>query len=158
MRIEDNIGIFTISVKDPDSMQTYIGEFKVKLILDPLELLAIDRDFRELIGPVSPLMAGQEANNIAFALSQLKHRVIHAPAFWKGYGYDGGHLPKEVLYAVLDDSLKVQEKFKKQKLDEQEALVKKLTAQVRKGAIKKTAPEETPASDEDQDDEGSTKL
>jgi hypothetical protein len=142
MKIENNIGVFTVSELDPETNETYIGEFRVKLILSPLETIAIDRDYRELIGAVNPFMANSEANNLAFALSQLKHRVISSPSFWKGESYDGGHLPKKVLYSILDMSLEVQDKFKKQREDEMEAIRQKLTEQVKKGQIRKKAENE----------------
>ena len=142
MRIEDNVGVFTISELDGESNESYVGEFKVKLILSPLETLAIDRDYRELIGPVNPIMASSDANNIAFALSNLKHRVIAHPPFWKGNGYDGGHISKNVLYVILDRSIELQDLFKKNKQAEMDKIQKRLTDQVKKGKIKKQALEE----------------
>lgn len=150
MRIEDNIGIFTISELDDETNETFIGEFKVKVILSPLDILGIDRDYRELIGAVNPIMASNDANNIAFALSQLRHRILSYPAFWKGGEYDGGHLPKKVLYKILDDSIACQDKFKKDKQDEMEKIRKNLTKQVKAGKIKKKVAEETELTDEEE--------
>lgn len=151
MKIEDNVGIFTISELDQEMNQTLIGEFKVKLTLSPLDILAIDRDYRELLGPVNPLMATGEANDIAFALSQLKHRVLSSPSFWKGLGFDGGHLPKNVLYSVLDKSIELQDMFKKQKQDEMEAIQARLIDQVKNGAIKKKVEEDTDLTEDDEE-------
>lgn len=148
MRIEDNIGVFSISELDGESNESYVGEFKVKLILSPLETLAIDRDYRELIGPINPLMASNDANNIAFALSNLKHRILAYPSFWKGSGYDGGHLPKSVLYKILDLSIECQDKFKQLKQEEMNKIQKRLTQQMKTNKIKKKTQEETELNEE----------
>ena len=150
MRIEDNVGIFTISELDNETNETFIGEFRVKVILSPLDILSVDRDYRELIGAINPIMASNEANNIAFALSQLRHRILAYPSFWKGDGYDGGHLPTKVLYKILDDSIACQDKFKKDKQDELEKIRKNLTKQVKAGKIKKKVVEETELTDEEE--------
>jgi hypothetical protein len=151
MRIEDNVGVFTISEVSDETNETYIGEFKVKLILSPLDLLAIDRDYRELLGPVNPIMASSDANNIAFALSQLRHRILSYPSFWKGNSYDGGHLPNNVLYAILDASIEVQDKFKKARQDEMAKIQAKLTKQVKSGKIKKKAQEESELTENEEE-------
>ena len=150
MRIEDNIGIYQINILDDESNESYVGEFRVKCILSPLDLLAIDRDFRELLGPVNPIMASGDANNIAFALSQLRHRVLAYPPFWKGEVYDGGHLPKKVLYAILDASIEVQEKFKKERQEEMAKIQARLVKQVKAGKIKKKVAEETDLTNEEE--------
>jgi hypothetical protein len=150
MRIEDNIGIYQINILDDESNESYVGEFRVKCILSPLDLLAIDRDFRELLGPINPIMASGDANNIAFALSQLRHRVLAYPPFWKGEVYDGGHLPKKVLYAILDGSIEVQEKFKKERQDEMAKIQARLVKQVKAGKIKKKVAEETDLTNEEE--------
>lgn len=147
IKIENTTGIFTISEFDAETNETYIGEFKVKVVLSPMDILSIDRDYRELIGSVSPLMASSDANNVAFALSQLRHRVIGYPMFWKGSGYDGGHLPKNVLYAILDASLEAQERFKDMRQKELEKIQKKLTKQVKENKIKKKLDEQEELSE-----------
>lgn len=150
MRIEGNVGVYVISELDDESNESYVGEFRVKCILSPLDLLAIDRDYRELLGPVNPIMASGDANNIAFALSQLKHRVLAYPSFWKGESYDGGHLPKKVLYAILDRSIEVQDKFKKERQEEMAQIQARLTKQVKTGKIKKKVAEETELTNEEE--------
>jgi hypothetical protein len=150
MRIEDNIGIYQINILDDESNESYVGEFRVKCILSPLDLLAIDRDYRELLGPINPIMASGDANNIAFALSQLKHRILAYPPFWKGDSWDGGHLPKKVLYSILDHSIEVQDKFKKDRQDEMAKIQSRLVKQVKTGKIKKKVAEETELTNEEE--------
>ena len=152
MKIEDNMGIFVISEFDEEENQTYIGEFKVKLILSPLDILASDRDYRELIGNTNPFMATNDATNIAFALSQLKYRIVSAPVFWEAStGYRAGHVPKRILYSVLDKSLELQERFKRSKKEEMEKIQSKLAEQITKGEIRKKVEGDTELTDSTDD-------
>ena len=62
--------------------ETYSGQFVFKALLTPGDLVAIDRDYRDILGPISPNLASPEAYNIAFAGANLKHRIVKSPAFW----------------------------------------------------------------------------
>lgn len=150
MKIEDSTGIFTISELDEETNETYIGEFKVKLVLSPLDILSIDRDYRELVGTTNPFLATNDATNIAFALSQLKYRITSAPYFWEAKitNYRAGHVPKKILYSVLDKTLELHDMFKKNRKEELDKMQSRLVEQITRGEIKKTTEEDTELTEE----------
>lgn len=61
----------------------YLGTFKFRCFLTPSQRIAADRDFREMLGS-NPSFAKEHEADLAFALTQLKYRVIAAPPFWDG--------------------------------------------------------------------------
>jgi len=89
----------------------YTGPFRFKTSMDPLSLLAADRDYRKLMGEHAA-MADDMMHNMAFALAQLKQRVISSPPFWNDGSTDfgGGRTQYEVLQTVLDAAIAAQEK------------------------------------------------
>lgn len=105
---------------------TYIGEFKVRCNLTPMQQIQADRDYRELLGTTNPTLARAAITDMAFALAQLKQRIISAPPFW----YDGASIypgsqikDVEVLNIVLDAALEAQIKYMKI-IDEEEEKAK----------------------------------
>ena len=62
--------------------ETYMGTFVFKALLTPMDTIAIDRDYRELLGPVSPNLASRDTYNVAFAAANLKHKIAKSPSFW----------------------------------------------------------------------------
>lgn len=104
-----------------DISGTYTGTFKFRCYLTPMQKIAANREMRELLGSHMTMAAEHEAN-LAFALTQLKHRVISAPPFWGASGVIPGDIPdSNVVIAVLDAAiaaeLKYVEQLKQKKLD-----------------------------------------
>lgn len=100
---------------------TYTGTFKFRCFLTPLQKIAANREMRELLGSHMTMAPEHEAN-LAFALTQLKHRVISAPPFWGTNGTLAGDLPDanvvmEVLDASIEAELKYMQQIKQKKLD-----------------------------------------
>ncbi len=94
---------------------TYMGTFKFKCYLNPIQLIEADRDFRELLGPNSQF-AATNAENIAYSLAQLKQRVISAPPFWtETYSrFPGGGVKDiDVLELVLEAAIVAEVKYRK---------------------------------------------
>ena len=60
---------------------TYTGSFRFRTFLDPLRRLQAGREYRELLGPY-PDLVSEADGHLAYALSQLKQRVISSPPFW----------------------------------------------------------------------------
>jgi hypothetical protein len=116
--IENNIATWDINYTG-DVHGLYIGTFKFKCYLDPLEQIKANRDYREMIGP-NPLGTPEHESFLAYALTQLKYRVITAPPFWSSTQGVGGNLPdegviSEVLNAATDSELKYRAQLRKRK-------------------------------------------
>lgn len=115
IRIEGSKAYFDYSGVGAKTNETYMGYFCVKCILSPLDYLKADRLYRELIGSVNPHLASKEAQNYAFALSQLKFRVIDdIPEFFKNRELNGGHLDSNVLIEIVNLAIEAEEAFQEQ--------------------------------------------
>lgn len=94
---------------------TYAGEFIFRCFLSPTQQIASNRDYREMLG-VNPTMAGEHETFLAYALSQLKYRVISAPPFWNSAvginGFQGDIPDEEIITEILDASVHAQLKYK----------------------------------------------
>lgn len=131
-----------------DVSGTYLGTFRFRCSLTPLQYVDADRDFRDLLG-TNAQFASTHAENLAYALAQLRHRIIEAPPFWTdGGGRYGGAAVKDhdvidlVLEAAVQSELKYRselrkrhaeaiEKIKKQVEDKDN--VDKITAEMAEG-------------------------
>jgi hypothetical protein len=107
IQIDNNVARWDISTNG-DINGLYTGTFVFRCFLTPTQKLAAGRDFRELIGP-NNIQASDHEDNLAFTLSQLKHRVLTAPPFWSSsVGMNGlhGDIPDEkVLDVILEAAL-----------------------------------------------------
>lgn len=103
---------------------TYMGSFKFRCYLTPTQEIAADREYRELLG-ANPAFASEHVSFTAYALTQLKYRVVSAPPFWastmSSSGYSGDLPDQEVLAAVLNAAMECEvtyrDQLKKQKLE-----------------------------------------
>lgn len=98
---------------------TYLGTFKFRCFLTPMQVVEADRDFRELLGP-NAQFAAQNSENIAYALAQLKHRVLESPPFWtdSGFRFKGGGIKDlDVIDLVLEAAVMSEVKYRKQLAD-----------------------------------------
>lgn len=130
---------------------TYVGSFRFKCYLSPLEQIAADRERRELLGP-QPFAAGEHESFLAYALTQLKYRIVTSPPFWASANPASlsGDLPDEnIIAAVLDSALgseiKYKEKLKAKKLES--------AKRARKAIEKDMAGDDEDEDDEDEDSE-----
>ena len=110
-RFEGSKAYFDFSGIGEKSNITFMGEFCVKTILSPIDHLKSDQLYRELIGPINPHLASQESKNFAFALSQLKQRILEAPDFFKNKEIDGGHLDANILIEIINLSIDAETAF-----------------------------------------------
>lgn len=121
--IEGNTATWDIRI-DGDINGTYMGSFRFKCFLSPTQKLAASREYRQLLGE-NPTLALTHEDNLAYALSQLKYRVISAPPFWTSTASQSGmagDVPDEnVIMAVLDAAVGAELKYvaqlKKKKID-----------------------------------------
>jgi len=156
MIIEGTTATFDIAIQDDElTMETYMGNFKVKCFLHPLEIIRADRIYRELIGPINSMMAGDTAQNYAFAISQLSVRLIDYPDFFKNPNAPdllGSHMPEKVLIGVLNNSIDAETEFRAQQKKTFENTQKRLLAKYKQKKIKKQVSEEETSEDEESDE------
>lgn len=96
---------------------TYSGVFEFRCFLTPSQHLAAGRERRDLLGK-NAILADNDENFYAYALTQLKYRVISAPPFWdssKKIGEYSGDIPDmEVLSEILDAAISSEVMYKNQ--------------------------------------------
>lgn len=137
MQIEGSEAKFDIAIDGNITKQTYIGKFKVKCLLSPLEEIEADKIYRELLGNNYHL-SEDIIKQKAFALAQLKVRIIEYPPFWENDYIGGGHLPdSNVLMEVLDKAIEAQEKFIEGKIKEKKERTETLTKAIKNKTIQK---------------------
>lgn len=112
----DNTASWTLNREGDTVYQTYIGTFTFKCFLNPVEVLAAGRLFRELLGN-TPATASPHEQFLSYALSQLKYRIIKAPPFWKTDALLDGNIPDVniltlVLNAAADAEIVYREQLK----------------------------------------------
>src|SRR5665213_1148730 len=94
---------------------TYLGTFVFRCFLTPLQQLAAGREERALVGEQFAF-ASEHERFIAYALAQLKYRIISAPPFWTSANPSGnmaGDLADtEIVSLVLGSSIDAELKYK----------------------------------------------
>lgn len=101
---------------DGDIQGTYSGSFRFRCYLSPLQQIAANREYREILG-TNPAFASEHESFLAYALTQLKHRIIVAPPFWASQSpasLSGDIADENVIAAVLDSALGAEMKYKSQ--------------------------------------------
>ena len=125
--IEGNTATWEINTQG-DILGLYSGQFRFRCYLTPSQRLSASRDYRELLGP-NPSVALQTDDNLAFALSQLKHRILSSPPFWSSsLATTGiaGDLPDDVvIMKVLDASIEAELRFKAQVKDKRKDAIQR---------------------------------
>src|ERR1035441_601612 len=96
----------------------YIGAFKFRCFLTPTQRIAANREYRELLGG-NPTLTPEHEDSLAYALTQLKYRVISYPPFWEGEDKPilGDIADTNIISLVLDAAVAAEMKYRKQ-LDE----------------------------------------
>ena len=112
-RFEGSVANYDYQGVGSQSNTTYMGQFRFKCILSPLDQIKADRLYRELIGSINPHLASKETTNYAFALSQLKVRLVSFPDFFKNDELDGSHLDSNILIELVNVAIDAQEEYKK---------------------------------------------
>ena len=88
-------------------------------------------------------MASQEAKNYAFALSQLKQRVLESAPFFKHAELDGGHLDDNILIELINIAIEAQEEYQKNQDQKIKDIQKMLTERIKNNEIEREeAPDE----------------
>lgn len=113
--IDGNVSSWDMRL-DGDIQGTYVGSFKFKCYLTPLQQIAANREYRELMGP-NPTYASEHESFLAYSLTQLKHRIISAPPFWASQNpamLAGDIADENIISAILDAALSSELKYKSQ--------------------------------------------
>lgn len=156
MIIDGTLATFDIAVQDDLTMETYMGSFKVKCFLTPLEIIRADRIYRELIGAVNSAMAGDSAQNFAFAISQLSVRIVNCPDFFKNPNAPdlfGSHMPEKVLIAVLNHSIDSETAYRAQQAKTFKSTQKRLLNKYKQKTIRKQVDEDPEMEETEEDNE-----
>lgn len=105
---------------------TYVGVFKFSCYLNPIAQLQAGRQLRELLGNLGNQATDTEFN-LAYALTQLSHRVISAPPFWTSTkqesSMEGNIGDLNVISAVLDAAMRSEALFKERIEKERETVL-----------------------------------
>jgi len=130
--LNGSTGAYNLDVHGPLKGR-YVGTFVFRAYLTPLEYVACDREYRDLIGKIQT-QVDPLADFLAFALVQLKYRIVSAPAFW----FDkevmgGGSVPDRiVLETLLEASSAVERKYKEDILEKHSEAIDKIKEQLDK--------------------------
>ena len=135
--LDKAIGTFRVDVEGRKSKESYKGVFQVRCLLNPMAFIAADKLYRELIGG-KPSEAHEHASALAFALSQLKHRIVKMPPFWENKEMPGGHIEDDnVIMEVLNRAIYCEERFVQMKKEEAARIEKELTEDILSGMLEK---------------------
>jgi hypothetical protein len=110
LRIENGIATWNCNLTGPIH-GTYIGQFKFRCFLTPLQRIEADKLHRELLGP-NPTLAEENVSFLSWALSQAKYRIISSPPFWKTESIAGNLVDDNVIAAVLDVAITAEARYK----------------------------------------------
>ena len=115
IQLEGNTGVWEMSLVG-DVQGTYIGSFRFKGFLTPTQQIAANRDYRELLGS-NPTMVPEHESFLAYALTQLKYRIVSSPPFWsaaRSASLEGDVPDENVISAALDAALATEIKYRNQ--------------------------------------------
>lgn len=143
---------FFVNIETNSDKRSLGGLVKVKCILSPLEYINSDALYRELLGKINPQLASEYVNQLAYAISQLKYRVIQAPEWFYSDNSlirEGSHLDDNVLFYLLDKSVEAEQKFREGIEEKYNKAREDVRKSVDEGEIKK---KEEKAEEEMEDD------
>ena len=147
---DDGFGSFDYCSVGNITKQSYIGTFKVKTILSPMEFIKADKLYRELLGQ-NLHYASNLAQNYAFALSQLKQRIVEFPPFWEDRELNGSHVKDDnIVMEIMELAAETEALYREDKDKKATEIQTALTDKIKKGLIKKQNVAE--AADEKEED------
>jgi hypothetical protein len=91
----------------------YTGLFKFRCALTPLQQIAANREYRELLGE-NITFAEEHVTFVTYALTQLKQRIVEAPPFWSATksGFPGDIEDSDILQIVLEAAVQSELKYR----------------------------------------------
>jgi len=131
---------------------TYAGTFKFRCFLSPTQKIAANREYREILGP-NPTYAPEHESMMAFALTQLKHRIIEAPPFWSSTLQEssmaGDIADDNIISLVLDAAIEAELQYKNNLKEKKDDVLKRAVKAAEALLIKKDQVE----SEEDEEEQ-----
>lgn len=126
--ISGNIATYAMSPTQSEILGTCNGTFTFKTFLTPLEELQAGRELRALLGELGNQASAKEID-CAFALVQLKYRVIKSPPFWSSTLQDSdysGNIPDgNIIGIILNKAMNAEVLYKEKLFNEREELLNK---------------------------------
>jgi hypothetical protein len=111
---------------------TYTGTFTFRCYLTPLQKISAGREQRQLLGESRTWIETPEYEResfLAYALTQLKYRIISSPPWWAVAGVNKSHegdIPdEEVIEEVLNAAMRSQLKYEKTLQERKENALKR---------------------------------
>ena len=105
INVDFYMGTATFFVKKEGAANktSYSGMFKVKCVMSPMEYINSDSLYRKLLGESNPQYASDLAGRMAYAIAQLKYRIMDCPDWFKSdNGMYGSNSEDNVLLYVFD--------------------------------------------------------
>lgn len=113
--LDGSTATWVLPPTDAQTGGTYTGRFVFRCFLTPTQSLQAGRDYRELLGQYGTMITEAEGS-LAFALAQLRQRVLKAPPFWtsplQDAGYAGNIGDTGIISIVLDFAIRSENLFK----------------------------------------------
>tara|TARA_R100000951_G_C2653160_1_gene185153 strand:+ start:5278 stop:5766 length:489 start_codon:yes stop_codon:yes gene_type:complete len=145
---------FPIDMVAGGNKQTYKGMFKVKCILGPLEVIESDALYRKLLGDSNPNFASEYVGSLAYALSQLKYRIIDAPAWYKNdIKMDGSHVDDAILLSIFDVAVEAEEEYRKGIEEKYQKARNSVVEAIDDGTLNDGSPQQPEEEEEEKKDE-----
>lgn len=115
LTIDGSTAIWKIPNLQGDLGGTYTGSFVFRCYLDPLSQIQAGKEYRSLLGDQF-MQAHPAESDLAFALTQLKQRILSSPPFWSSTlqtsGMPGNVGDLNVIAAVLNAAMRAESLFK----------------------------------------------
>ena len=143
--LNGNKASFEVNMIGDMTKQSFSGSFTCKCVLNPLEFIKADALYRELLGNTHPAMASSRAQDMSFALAQLKYRLVEFPPAWKSDEINGSTVDENILYQVLNMSFEAEKKY----LGKTTERAKEMKEQLHNSIVNDEFVEELNAVDED---------
>lgn len=103
----------------------YIGTFKFRCFLTPSQRISANREYREMLGG-NPTLVSVHESNLAYALTQLKYRVLSCPPFWEGESEDdmkGDVADDNIITLVLNAAIAAEVKYRNQLKEKKDSAI-----------------------------------
>lgn len=131
----DNECTFSVDVTGDESGQQMFGDFTMRRVLPPKDLLKKDQLRREYLGNTSGSQPSGDALYLSEMLADLAAHLTKWPTWWKDQEF-GANSEMNVLVTVYNSFLAKMEEWTKQKQARKEA---------QKESLRKQLKNETPA-------------
>ena len=144
MEITETTATYPMNLVGSRTGETYIGEFKFKCLLTPIEKIEADKQYRKLLGE-NMIMASDTAKSLAFALSQLQFRILEAPPFWDSRVLGGSHIMDDnIIIEAFNKSVEAEEQFMEAVQKKAKEIEERLQKAIKSKQIEKEEEVESP--------------